>query len=214
MAAADLDGVRDLGFLPDGSLHAFHYGMFASHLRGDAVEVTPSLGVLDASRPSGAAVLTLMADQGAIVELGPGGVVARAHDAGGAEVVALGGDRYAVGHAAGVRVVDERGTVAWLPTDGARVLDLAVARDGRWLAAAGIDGVVRVWSTATWTRVANLRGHGQRVAALVFSDDGLLWSGSWDGAVRSWDPRAFDRSAAELQAEVDARWALLLPQVP
>jgi len=52
------------------------------------------------------------------------------------------------------------------------VMAIAYSPDGKRLAAAGIDGVVRVWDTATWTPRASLRGHSTFVRSVAFSPDG------------------------------------------
>jgi WD40 repeat protein/tRNA A-37 threonylcarbamoyl transferase component Bud32/tetratricopeptide (TPR) repeat protein len=62
---------------------------------------------------------------------------------------------------------------------------------GEWLATAGADGTVRVWSAATGEQAHLLRGHTGAVTRLAFSPDGaLLASGGMDGTVRVHDTRA------------------------
>jgi WD40 repeat protein len=49
---------------------------------------------------------------------------------------------------------------------------VAFAPDGRFVAAAGADGVVRVWDVQLKSEVRGLRGHTDWVTALAFSPDG------------------------------------------
>jgi RNA polymerase sigma factor (sigma-70 family) len=67
---------------------------------------------------------------------------------------------------------------------------VAFAPDGRTLATASVDGVIRLWETATWKVRATFRGHRDRVSALAFAPDGGLFSGSLDTTVLAWDVRA------------------------
>jgi RNA polymerase sigma factor (sigma-70 family) len=65
----------------------------------------------------------------------------------------------------------------------------AFAPDGRTLATASADGLVRLWEVATWTVRASFQGHRDRVTALAFEPDGRLLSGSLDTTVLAWDVR-------------------------
>jgi RNA polymerase sigma factor (sigma-70 family) len=65
----------------------------------------------------------------------------------------------------------------------------AFAPDGRTLATASADGVVRLWETATWKVRAEFRGHRDRVTALAFGPDGRLFTGGLDTVVVAWDVR-------------------------
>jgi WD40 repeat protein/cellulose biosynthesis protein BcsQ len=68
------------------------------------------------------------------------------------------------------------------------VMSLAVAPDGKTLATAGIDGVIRLWDLNERREIAQLRGHTKTVSSVAFSRDGkMLASGSWDTTVRIWD---------------------------
>ncbi len=60
--------------------------------------------------------------------------------------------------------------------------------DGRRLATAGRDRIVRLWDPDTGEQVSQLRGHTEYVISLDFSPDGAtLVSGSGDFTVRLWD---------------------------
>lgn len=65
---------------------------------------------------------------------------------------------------------------------------VAASRDGKWLATAGRDHVIRLWDAATGQPVKEFPGHSGAVNSLRFSSDGTrLASGSADKTVRVWD---------------------------
>jgi RNA polymerase sigma factor (sigma-70 family) len=78
-------------------------------------------------------------------------------------------------------------TLAAGPRPGAT--SAAFAPDGRTLATASADGVVRLWEVATWTVRAEFRGHRDRVTAVAFGPDGRLFTGGLDTVVLGWDVR-------------------------
>ena len=88
------------------------------------------------------------------------------------------------------------GVAAWDPATGARVwadgprgaTAVAVGADGRWLATADDDHVIRLREPATGRAVREFVGSPARVNALAFHpDDTRLLSGGDDREVRVWD---------------------------
>jgi hypothetical protein len=65
----------------------------------------------------------------------------------------------------------------------------AFAPDGRTLATASADGIIRLWEVATWKVRAEFRGHRDRITAVVFGPDGRLFTGGLDTMVLGWDVR-------------------------
>ncbi|MCA9676540.1 MAG: hypothetical protein KC464_16020, partial [Myxococcales bacterium] len=116
------------------------------------------------------------------------------------------GERVAVAHDDGVRLLDPDGTSRWLPSAARGLLDVAVAPDGRHVVAGTRGGTVEVWSVDDGARVAALRGHAERVAYVGFTDDGGLVSASWDGTVLLWDLSVLDVPAAALARRAEQTW--------
>src|SRR5262249_44645146 len=74
-------------------------------------------------------------------------------------------------------------------TSQMRLTALAFSRDGRWLAAGGVDHTVQVWDLAEGRAPSRalLQGHDDKIVCLAWSPDGdLLASGGTDGDVRLW----------------------------
>jgi dipeptidyl aminopeptidase/acylaminoacyl peptidase len=78
--------------------------------------------------------------------------------------------------------------------------------DGRTLAVASGDRLVRLWEVETGQERARLEGHRGAVAAVLFTPDGkTLISGSSDGTALVWD-LAGSRWAALTAAQAEAAW--------
>ncbi|KAG9416986.1 hypothetical protein AC1031_001372 [Aphanomyces cochlioides] len=79
------------------------------------------------------------------------------------------------------------------PADG--VTNVALSPDGRLLAAASLDKVVRIWDTQTTQLMDRLEGHCDSVYSLAFSPDGKnIISGSLDKNIMLWDVSASGRT--------------------
>lgn len=65
---------------------------------------------------------------------------------------------------------------------------VAFSPDGSLLAAAGDDGLIRVWQTSDYTVIGEFRANEDCIPAIAFSPDGqILASASDDGIVRLWN---------------------------
>jgi WD40 repeat protein len=116
----------------------------------------------------------------------------------------------------------ERGMLlTWDAASGARlasltghagaVLAAVVAPDGRTLASAGEDRVIRIWDIGQPNKPAirrTLTGHTDRVLSLAFDSDGTrLVSGSRDKTIKLWDVYS-GHEALSLSANSDWIWCV------
>src|SRR5215813_2959768 len=73
------------------------------------------------------------------------------------------------------------------PGHAAIVYCLAFRPDGKTLASAGSDGVVKIWDTQTGQGLRAWRGHEGAVTGLAFRGDGKLVLAALDQEVKVWD---------------------------
>jgi WD40 repeat protein len=73
---------------------------------------------------------------------------------------------------------------------GIKVYGVAFTPDGKLLATACADNLIRIWDVDARQELAALRGHTDYVHAVAFSPDGTrLVSASGDKTLRIWDAR-------------------------
>jgi WD40 repeat protein/predicted Ser/Thr protein kinase len=97
----------------------------------------------------------------------------------------------------------------WVAGHG-QIHALACSPNGKRLASAGDDGVVRIWDAVTGKAVTECRGHTSKVLSVAFREDGSrLVTAAHDGTVRQWDARTgrpveppYDRHTADVFAAV------------
>ncbi len=74
------------------------------------------------------------------------------------------------------------------------IFDVAVSGDGKLLASAGGDHLVKIWDMATHLEQATLEGHAAQVLTVAFDPTGAqLLSGGADQQLKIWDVNTRDR---------------------
>ena len=133
---------------------------------------------------------TLMGHEGEVTSL--------AYSANGKTLVSGGG--YSTLQAAGGRAA-ERGEVHFWDADAGkirdkhhglsdRILHVSISRDGK-VAAAGSDGILRIWNPKVSSEALSFRGDPQTVYSVVFAPDGFsLASAGRSGRVSLWNSSA------------------------
>ncbi|AXI56778.1 cytochrome C [Sulfitobacter sp. JL08] len=112
------------------------------------------------------------------------------HDAAVNAVVYLGDGRVvSAGDDYSIRLWDSAaGTSRLLGRHAAKILQLAVSPDGKYVASASWDRTARVWPLKGDAPPVEMRGHGNIVNDVVFSGDGTqLITASGDGTLRVWN---------------------------
>jgi hypothetical protein len=105
--------------------------------------------------------------------------------------------------------------VSGLPGGAPPAVTVAGSPDGRYLATADGDPVIRLWDLVTGAEVGQLKGHEGSIVSLAFSADGeRLVSGSLDTTALVWDVGRRCRAAAAAEpaasgADLEASWAAL-----
>lgn len=153
---------------------------------------------------------------GSLVRIDPatGAVSARASGVG--DMLELGRDRIVAFDRRGVQILD----AATLAIQRALahpkgILDVELDASGEQLATAGVDGVVRVWSTRTGRLLRALEGHRSWVHALAGDAERgwSLWSAGRDRTLRAWrlpepEGAAFDFAVERVQPRARGRLVL------
>jgi WD40 repeat protein len=89
---------------------------------------------------------------------------------------------------------------------------VAIAADGRTIAAAAADNTVKLWDAATGRELRTLRGHAASVNSLAFSPDSrLLASASDDGSTVVWDAAGGKQLATLVSLYDGADWLVVTP---
>ena len=84
-------------------------------------------------------------------------------------------------------------TASWLAHSDT-IFDLALSSDGRLLATAGGDRLVKIWDLATRKEIAKLEGHTAQVLAVAFDEKAAqLISGGADQQLKLWDVKTKER---------------------
>ena len=84
-----------------------------------------------------------------------------------------------------------------------KVYGLAFAPDGKTIASAGFDNVVKIWEYPSFKELKKLTGHTSNVYSVAYNKDGtILASYSQDKTIRLWNP-ADGKFIRELKGHTD-----------
>jgi WD40 repeat protein/mono/diheme cytochrome c family protein len=87
-------------------------------------------------------------------------------------------------------------TASW-PAHADTIFDIAVSGDGKILATAGGDKLVKMWDTATHKEIARFEGHVAQVLTLAFDAKSTqLVSGGADQQIKVWDVKTHERTTS------------------
>jgi WD40 repeat protein len=84
-------------------------------------------------------------------------------------------------------------TASW-PAHADTIFDVAVSSDGKLLATAGGDRLVKIWDASTQKEIAKLEGHVSQVLTLAFDEKATqLVSGGMDQEIKVWDVKTREK---------------------
>jgi WD40 repeat protein len=84
---------------------------------------------------------------------------------------------------------------------------LAFSPNGRLVASAGSDRVIKLWDAMTGTYLQSLTGHTDYIPHLLFADDSTILSLSYDTTARLWD---LVTGTGEILTYLQPKWVLTL----
>jgi WD40 repeat protein len=84
---------------------------------------------------------------------------------------------------------------------------LAFSPNGKLVASAGSDRVIKIWDAITGSYLQSLVGHTDYIPQLLFADDRTLLSRSYDTTARQWD---LETGKCTLLTYLQSKWVLIL----
>jgi transcription initiation factor TFIID subunit 5 len=86
------------------------------------------------------------------------------------------------------------------------VTAVSLCSDGKTMASASDDHVIRLWDLSSGNLIKSMHGHEGTINSLDFSKNGtLLASGSDDDTVRLWDVKSAEESAISVTGKPSSR---------